>query len=118
MPSKKRVFISFGYDNDLQLKEGLVGQARLDDSPFEIADFSLKEAEPEAQWLRRAREAITRSEVVIVMLGRRTHGASGVAKEVRVANELRKRIFQLRPQGNEAQSYIPVPSAGTVHVWT
>ena len=44
MANKKRVFISFDYDHDLDLKNLLVGQAKNEDSPFEIADFSIKEA--------------------------------------------------------------------------
>ena len=42
--NKKRTFISFDYDYDLDLKNLLVGQARNDDSPFEITDMSIKEA--------------------------------------------------------------------------
>ncbi|GHT22449.1 hypothetical protein AGMMS49953_01290 [Endomicrobiia bacterium] len=51
--SKKRVFISFDYDNDLALKNLLVGQAAHPDSPFEIADFSIKE-QLEDCWLEKA----------------------------------------------------------------
>lgn len=40
---KKRTFISFDYDHDLDLKNLLVGQARNTDSPFEITDMSIKE---------------------------------------------------------------------------
>ena len=41
---KKRVFISFDYDHDSDIKGSLVGQAKLPDSPFEIVDMSIKEA--------------------------------------------------------------------------
>ena len=36
--AKKRVFVSFDYDNDARLKDLLVGQSKLEDSPFELAD--------------------------------------------------------------------------------
>jgi hypothetical protein len=36
-----RVFISYDYDNDVFLKEALVGQSKLPDSPFEISDWSI-----------------------------------------------------------------------------
>jgi hypothetical protein len=39
----KRVYISFDYDHDDDLKTLLVGQAKLSGSPFEIADWSIKE---------------------------------------------------------------------------
>ena len=40
--AKKRTFISFDYDHDSDLKNLLVGQARNEDSPFEITDMSIK----------------------------------------------------------------------------
>ena len=64
-----RVFVSFDFDNDKALKDLIVGQARLPDSPFEVADYSLKEAQPERAWQTQARAAISRSQVFIVMLG-------------------------------------------------
>ena len=45
--AKKKVFISFDFDNDKTLKEFIVGQAKNSDSPFEMSDHSLKEAAPE-----------------------------------------------------------------------
>jgi hypothetical protein len=41
--SKVKVFISFDYDHDVDLKNLLVGQAKNEDSPFEITDMSVKE---------------------------------------------------------------------------
>jgi hypothetical protein len=38
-----RVFTSFDFDHDESLRNLLVGQARNPDSPFEIADWSVKE---------------------------------------------------------------------------
>jgi hypothetical protein len=37
-----KVFISFDYDHDVDLKNLLVGQAKNEDSPFEITDISVK----------------------------------------------------------------------------
>ena len=39
----KRAFISFDFDNDEDLRNALVGQSKMSDSPFEIADYSVKE---------------------------------------------------------------------------
>ena len=83
--AKKRVFVSFDYDNNLDLKNLLVGQA------------------------------ISRSEVVIVLLGGKTHSASGVRKEVKVANDLSKTRFQIKPQGTNP---LRVENAGVVYDWT
>ena len=37
-----RVFTSFDYDHDLDIKTLLVGQSKLADSPFELADWSVR----------------------------------------------------------------------------
>ena len=39
---KTRSFVSYDYDNDLDLKNLLVGQSRHKDSPFFIEDWSIK----------------------------------------------------------------------------
>jgi hypothetical protein len=113
--AKTRVFISFDYDHDLELKEGLVGQSRLQDSPFSIANWSLQEAAPQASWEAAAEARIQQVDVVVVMLGYNTHQAPGVLKEVGMANRHRVRVVQLRPQN---RSCTPVPNAGPVIEWT
>ena len=114
--AKKRVFVSFDFDNDKTLKDFMIGQARLPDSPFEVADHSLKEAQPERDWQAKARAAISRSEVFIVMLGPRTRTASGVLKEVRMAQELQKRRFQIIGY-NLGSATWAVPGAGRTYRW-
>ena len=94
--SRKRVFCSFDFDNDKSLKNLLVGQSRNPDSPFEVSDWSLKEAAPEPSWAEEAEMRIKRSDVVIILLGSKTHSASGVKKEVKMAKNNRIRIFQLK----------------------
>ena len=41
--AKKRVFTSFDFDHDEDLRNLLVGQSKNADSPFEMADWSVKE---------------------------------------------------------------------------
>ena len=61
--AKKKVFISFDYDNDSTLKDFLVGQAKLDDSPFELADWSIKE-HIDDNWKLKARRRITPNKMI------------------------------------------------------
>lgn len=82
--SKKKVFISFDYDNDSALKEFLVGQAKLSDSPFELADWSIKEHIDE-NWKAKAKTRIKQVDVVIVICGLNTNTASGVSAELKIA---------------------------------
>ena len=115
--AKKKVFVSFDFDNDKTLKEFLIGQAKNADSPFEVSDFSLKEEAPEAEWEKRAKTAIARSDVFIVMLGKRTRFASGVLKEVRMANGLQKPKFQIIGYSEGSEEWA-VPNAGRTYKWS
>lgn len=93
---KKPVFVSFDFDNDRVLKDFIVGQSRLEDSPFNVIDHSLKEAAPEKDWEKKALTAIARSEIVLVMVGPKTHSARGVLKEVAMARKLDVTSYRLQ----------------------
>lgn len=117
MPTRKRrVFVSFDYDNDKFLKEAIVGQAKKEDSPFEIENWSMSEAAPEADWLKDATARINRADTVVVMLGEKTYKASGVLKEVKVTNELGKNRFQVI--GYSDKKCPGVTGAGNTYDWT
>lgn len=111
----KRVFVSFDFDNDLVLKEFIVGQAKNKDSPFIIENWSLKEAAPQKLWEEKARANIKRSEIVIVMVGPKTHKAPGVLKEVSMAREAGKPTIQII--GYKDGNYTSVPNAGKLYSW-
>lgn len=91
---KVRVFISFDYDHDEDLRVMLVGQAKNPDSPFDIADWSVKE-EISWDWPGKVRERIKRVEQVAVICGEHTDTASGVSIEVGMAQEEEKPYFLL-----------------------
>jgi hypothetical protein len=114
--AKKKVFISYDFDNDKTLKEFIIGQAKHEDSPFEVTDHSLKEAAPEKDWLDTAIAAIKRSDVFIVMLGPKTKTAPGVLKEVKVANEINKLRFQIIGYKDGSADWA-VPNGGRTYSW-
>jgi Thoeris protein ThsB, TIR-like domain len=114
--AKKKVFVSFDFDNDKVLKDFIIGQAKLEDSPFEVMDHSLKEAAPEKDWLTRATAAIKRADAFIVMLGPKTKKASGVLKEVKAANELKKTKFQIIGYRDGSADWA-VPDGGRTYSW-
>lgn len=116
MATKKKVFVSYDFDNDKFLKDSLIGQSNLPDSPFEVTDGSLKEAAPERDWEDKAKAKIKAADMVIVMLGTKTSKASGVLKEVKMANEAKVKICQLI--GYKDQDCPKVENAGTVYSWT
>lgn len=110
--AKTKVFVSFDYDNDAALKDTLINQSKLPNSPFSINDVSLKESIYE--WQQKARAAIASCDVFVLILGDNTRQAQGVRREVKMAKQLGKRTFQLRMQGH---SPIPVEGAGEVVAW-
>jgi hypothetical protein len=83
---RRRAFISFDYDHDSDLKTMLVGQSRKLDTPFEIADWSIKEHQT-GDWKKKARQRIRAVDVVIVLCGNHTNTATGVKEELRIARE-------------------------------
>ena len=91
---KKKVFISFDYDNDNNIKGSLIAQSKQDDSPFEIIDMSLEETITE-KWKQEARRRIKKCDCMIVLCGRYTDTAKGVTAELSIAQEERIPYFLL-----------------------
>lgn len=91
----KKVFISFDYDNDFTLKEFLVGQAKHEDSPFEISDASIKE-HLTGNWKEKARTRIKSADMMAVICGEKTNTAAGVAAELELAQEEELPYFLLK----------------------
>lgn len=89
-----RVFISFDYDHDQDLRTLLANQAKFADSPFEIADWSVKEPFT-GDWQAKVKARIRQVGQVAVICGHHTGTATGVAAELRIARELGKPYFLL-----------------------
>lgn len=94
MATKKRVFISFDYDNDEGAKIMLAGQAKLEDSPFDFKDASVKE-HMTGDWKEKVKRRMDNIDVVVVLCGENTHTASGVSAELNIAKEKDKDYFLL-----------------------
>lgn len=92
---RKRTFISFDYDNDIELKNMLVGQSKNPDSPFSITDMSIKEV-IDKDWEKNAQRRIKGCDVVIVICGEHTDSARGVSVELKIAQETDTPYFLLR----------------------
>lgn len=92
------VFISFDYDHDDDLRVLLLGQAKNPDSPFNVVDWSIKEAA--FDWKDKARLRIRRAEQVIVICGNYTNTASGIDVEIAIARDERRPYFLLAGRAN------------------
>lgn len=115
---KKRTFISFDYDNDHDIKECLVGQAKNPDSPFEITDMSIKEP-ISYNWKENARRRIRSCDVVVVLCGEHTDTTSGVTAELTIAQEEGIPYFLLRGRPDKACAWPNhIYSTDKMYKWT
>lgn len=115
--AKTRVFISFDYDHDKALKELLVGQAKKEDSPFEIADWSVKEAQAN-NWKDHAEMRIKQSDVVAVICGEHTDTATGVSAEINIAKKAGIPFFLLKGYSERSCRKPNAASDYTIYNWT
>ena len=113
-----KAFISFDYDHDMDLKTLLVGQAKNSDTPFEIADYSVKETLT-GDWRKKVKEKLKLVGVVIVICGEHTDSASGVSAELEITQELGKAYFLL--SGRRGKTCVKPKAAKTsdkIYKWT
>lgn len=113
---RKRAFVSFDFDHDARLKDLLVGQAKNPDTPFNIADWSLKDAVP-GDWERVAEQRLRAVDVVIVLCGRFTHTARGVDTEITIARRIPKPYFLLAGY-EDATKPIAASANAKLYKWT
>ncbi|MBE6515035.1 MAG: hypothetical protein E7Z69_08465 [Thermoplasmata archaeon] len=114
---KSKTFISFDYDHDLDIKETLVGQSKLADSPFDIVDMSIKEA-IDSNWKQYARKRIRQCDVVIILCGRNTDSARGVTAELTIAREEGIPYFLLAGHGTDSRRPHGCLATDNMYKWT
>lgn len=81
-----RTFISFDFDHDATPRLLFTGQATAESpTPFTIADWSSKDALPQKTWEQTIEDKIARCHMMIVLVGKDAHSATGVRKEIAMA---------------------------------
>src|SRR5579872_2649345 len=115
--AKKRVFISFDYDNDEALKTFLVGQSKHEDSPFELADWSIKEP-INGNWQAKARTRIKGVDLVIVICGQNMDTATGVNAEIKIAQNEKIPYFLLKGYSDKTCKWPGQASSDKMYDWT
>ncbi len=98
--AKERVFTSFDFDNDEDLRNLLQGQSKHPDSPFDFADWSVKEPMT-GNWKEKVRTRIRSVDIVAVICGEHTDTATGVSAELSIAQEEKKPYFLLCGRANK-----------------
>jgi hypothetical protein len=89
-----RAFVSFDFDHDEKFRKYFVGQGKENSpTPFVISDWSSKDKLPQKTWEQTIDEKIGRCNMLIVLVGRSTAGATGVVKEIAMAKGKNVPIF-------------------------
>ena len=116
--SKQRIFISFDYDHDEDVKIMLAGQAKLPDSPFEFKDASLKEPLT-GDWKEKVKARLRNCDQMIVLCGGSTYSANGVSAELEMAQELKMPYFLLAGYSTKT-CYKPTSAleSDSIYSWT
>lgn len=91
MAKRVRAFISFAAEDE-RIRDLFVGQGKLTETPWEIADWSIHEPFTE-KWKTQARERIRRTDVVIMLVGKNTWAAEGAIWEVNCGTGEGKKAF-------------------------
>lgn len=102
-----RAFISFDFDHNENEKNLFVGQSKHSKTPFNIEDWSSKEALPQSQWEKLIKDKINRGHMVIVLVGKYMASATGVVKEINMAKEQNVPVFGVYVGGADSSSRLP-----------
>jgi hypothetical protein len=116
--TKSKVFISFDFDHDEDLRNLLVGQAKNEDSPFEIADWSLKEP-LSGDWKEKIRTRIKKVDQAVVICGEHIDTASGVNAEIKITQDEDKPYFLLWGRKDKrCKKPTAAKSSDKIYKWT
>lgn len=113
----KKVFTSFDYDHDEDLRTMLVGQAKHPDTPFQLSDWSVREPMT-GDWKAKVQKRINNVDLVAVICGEHTDSATGVATELAIAKELKKPYFLLYGRGDKTCKKPAGAEGDTMYRWT
>ena len=103
-----RAFISFDFDNNETQRMLFVGQSKNSKTPFTIQDWSSKSTLPQSQWEQIIKDKISRTNMVIVLVGTKMASAIGVAKEIQMAKDTVVPVFGVYVDGANSNSTLPV----------
>ncbi len=115
---KARVFTAFDFDHDEDLRNLLVGQSKHQDSPFEMADWSVKEPMT-GNWKEKVRKKIRGVDQVVIMCGEHTDKATGVSAELLIAQDEGKPYFLLHGRSSKTcKKPTSATSGDKIYNWT
>jgi hypothetical protein len=103
-----RAFVSFDFDNNQTQKVLFAGQAKSDSpTPFTVDDWSSKTALAEKEWEKLVKQKMSSTNMCIVLVGNSMSTATGVAKEIAMAKDLRVPVFGVYVDGAGTATTLP-----------
>lgn len=106
--SEPCAFVSFDFDNNEKHKNLFVGQAKSDSpTPFTVYDWSSKTALSQTEWEAKIKQKMASTNMCIVLAGKSMSTATGVAKEIVMAEELDVPVFGVYVDGAGTSSTLP-----------
>ncbi len=107
-----RAFISFDFDNNLREKNLFVGQIKNSTTPFDAEDWSSNETLPQKQWEKLIKDKVNACHLMIVLVGKKTHVATGVKKEIKFAGDQDVPFFGVYVDGANTATTLPTGLTG------
>jgi hypothetical protein len=102
-----RAFISFDYDNNSTERHLFVGMTKNSRTPIFIEDWSSKTELPQHTWERIINEKISKCNMLIVLVGKKTRLATGVVREIKFAKEHNIPAFGVYVDNADAMTVLP-----------
>jgi hypothetical protein len=102
-----RAFISFDFDHDSDQRVLFAGQSKHSKTPFNIQDWSSKEELAPTKWEATLKDKINRCDLMVVLVGKNTSSARGVAKEITFAIDQNVPFFGVYVDGAGTSTSLP-----------
>ncbi len=102
-----RAFISFDFDNNKTEKDLFAGQAKNYRTPINIEDWSSKSELPQKEWEELIEKKVGKCNMLVVLVGKKSHSATGVKKEIKFAIGKDVPIFGVYVDGANSKTTLP-----------
>lgn len=106
--AEPRAFISFDVDNNSDEKILFAGQTSHSKTPFSHEDWSAKEPMAQSQWEALVKAKINKTHLMIVLVGKHMATATGVVKEIEMAEAQNVPFFGVYVGGAGTSSTLPL----------
>ncbi|MGV3598245.1 MAG: TIR domain-containing protein [Bacteroidota bacterium] len=115
--AKPRIFISFAIEDE-KYRDYLVEQSKLQKSPFDFVDMSVKQPWNENEWKAKCRTKIKKCDGMIALLSKNTWQSSGARWEMLCAHEEGIPIFGMHVKKNDKGAIPPELKGKKVIEWS